>query len=130
MRQERFASSFNRGLLANLVAKRVSIVSSPEERELIWFLQRMSWSEEGLSHFPAGGLERYCLDPNARLDAGALAAIQKFRAGLLARESAGRVQTGIGRRISEALEYTRSARTISVIDGPSRIGKSFEARLV
>jgi len=42
-RQERFASSFHKGILANLVAKRCREIRAPhdvqEMREAIWFLQ-------------------------------------------------------------------------------------------
>ena len=49
-RQERFASSteFQRGLMANLVAKRCERLEKPEDRELIWFLQLLSHREGGL----------------------------------------------------------------------------------
>jgi hypothetical protein len=43
-RPERFASSFERGLLANLVAKRVAVLpAGAAARGLIWFLQWLSW---------------------------------------------------------------------------------------
>jgi hypothetical protein len=55
-RQERFASSqeFDRGLMANLVAKRAALLDSSDERELIWFLQY-------LSHQP-GGIKKFAVD--------------------------------------------------------------------
>jgi len=39
-RQERFASSpeFQRGLMANLVARRCELLSRAEDRDLFWFL--------------------------------------------------------------------------------------------
>jgi hypothetical protein len=48
--QSRYASSaeFERGLLANLVAKRVSILDDKTERELIWFIHYLSHQEGGL----------------------------------------------------------------------------------
>src|ERR1044071_2531342 len=49
-RQERFASSleFERGLMANLVAKRCEVLEKVEDRELIWFLQLLSHRDGGL----------------------------------------------------------------------------------
>ncbi len=126
-RQERFASSFNWGLMANLVAMRASVAPA-EERAIIWFLQSLSWAEGGLTQIPVKDLERYCLDPKATLTVEAANAVRMFRAHWIAERSRGCVQTAIGKRIAEALDYTRSARTISIIDGPSRTGKSFEAR--
>jgi hypothetical protein len=45
--QNRYASSaeFERGLLANLVAKRCALIESPATRELIWFVQHFSHQE-------------------------------------------------------------------------------------
>jgi hypothetical protein len=47
--QERFASSFETGgLKANLVVKKTaSLGGDPELREIIWFLQQMSWDTAG-----------------------------------------------------------------------------------
>jgi hypothetical protein len=49
-RQERFASSpeYERGLLANLVAKRCGVLDDARDRELIWYLQWRSWQPGGL----------------------------------------------------------------------------------
>lgn len=127
-RQERFASAFDRGLLANLVAKRVSVLESREERRLIWFLQWLSWQPGSLSNVPVGGVASYCLDPQETLTVEALDALLAFRSQWLADHAKGRVQTSIGRKISDALDYTQAARTITIIDGPARIGKSFQAR--
>ena len=51
MRQERFASSpeFERGLMGNLVARRVSLLENSQDRELIWFIQWMSHKTGGLA---------------------------------------------------------------------------------
>jgi hypothetical protein len=56
IKQERFASSqeYERGLMANLVAKRCSVLDRAEDRELIWALQL-------LSHRP-GGLKKLAAD--------------------------------------------------------------------
>jgi hypothetical protein len=37
-------------------------------------------------------------------------------------------ETSVSQRVFEALDYTQSARTLTVIDGPARIGKSFSAK--
>jgi hypothetical protein len=54
-RQERFASSqeFERGLMANLVAKRCSVLSRAEDRELVWFIQLLSHQDGGLNKLAA-----------------------------------------------------------------------------
>jgi hypothetical protein len=50
-RQERFASSreFDRGLKANLVARRGELLDMRADREMLWWLQRESHSEGGLA---------------------------------------------------------------------------------
>ncbi|MEI9863614.1 MAG: hypothetical protein WDN00_03470 [Limisphaerales bacterium] len=60
-RQNRFASAYPSGLLANLVAKRCAQIEDPTEREPIWFLQLLSWQPGGLAAhvdkiFPANQL--------------------------------------------------------------------------
>jgi len=59
--QRRYASSpeFERGLLANLVAKRVSILDDKTDRELIWFLQYLSQQDGGMAAVAADLLEKY-----------------------------------------------------------------------
>ena len=54
-RQERFASSqeFERGLGANLVAKRCVVLERAEDRELVWFLQLLSHQDGGLKRLAA-----------------------------------------------------------------------------
>lgn len=72
-RQERFASSqeYERGLMANLVAKRCSVLDRAEERELIWFVQL-------LSHQP-GGIKKLAADLMARFpDKIATESMRKF----------------------------------------------------
>jgi hypothetical protein len=71
-------------------------------------------------------IERMCLDPND--DRGEVFEAlddyrQKWIAGLPAL-----TETSICRRVFEALGYTRDARTLTLIDGPARIGKSFSAQ--
>lgn len=130
IKQERWASSpvYERGLMANLVAKRVSVIESADARALIWFLQFLSWQRGGLSAAPVPSLERWCLDPESELAPADLAALCAFRADWIKARVAGYVETSVGCRIAEALDYTRSARTISIIDGASRLGKTFAVR--
>ena len=51
-RQERFASSreIERGLMANLVAKRCSVLEHAKDRELIWFMQLLSHQPGGIKN--------------------------------------------------------------------------------
>lgn len=60
LKQSKFSSSaeFETGLIANLVARRCSVLENPEERELVWFLQL-------LSHQP-GGLEKVARELSER----------------------------------------------------------------
>lgn len=60
-RQERFASApeFERGLMANLVAKRCSLLDRPEDRQLIWFLQLLSHQERGIKQLAADLIAKY-----------------------------------------------------------------------
>jgi hypothetical protein len=59
--QNRYASSpdFERGLLANLVAKRVSILDDKADRELLWFLQYLSHQAGGMAAVAAELLVKY-----------------------------------------------------------------------
>jgi hypothetical protein len=93
--QERFASSFHLGVLANLVAKRLTNAGRdrdferPEIVPLVWFAQWCSWQPGGLSRLSremreslspkpvqrdserqsVEAIQRICLDPNCRLGA-------------------------------------------------------------
>lgn len=60
LRQNRFASSpeFERGLIANMVAKRCTLLERAADRELLWFLQLLSHQEGGLNQFVAQLCER------------------------------------------------------------------------
>jgi hypothetical protein len=88
LRQERFASSFEQGLLANLVAKRCITIDRTETRAAVWFAQWKSWQPGGLGellremrrslglpqierdseHECIKGLERMCLDPECSVE--------------------------------------------------------------
>lgn len=82
-RQERWASSpaLDRALKANLVASRVSVLESAEQRELVFFVQYLSLFAGGLrwaaSEIGPDGLTpddaekwiaRLCLDPASDAD--------------------------------------------------------------
>jgi hypothetical protein len=162
LRQERFASSFEQGLLANLVAKRCAAIEQPEARDVIWFTQWRSWSQGGLAGFllemrralklpemePDSlscyieGLQMMCLDPACKVDGETeedsygndapvftedWAQLKACRSKWIS-DLPALTETSICRRVFEALDYTRSARALTLIDGPSRIGKSFSAR--
>lgn len=129
--QVRFASCFVRGLLGNLVAKRCSLLKTEEEQELIWFLQWLSWQPEGLSCLPeslAPIAGTWCLDPSSELTGSEIESLTAFRDDWRQKRGVGRVHTSVGKRIFEALDYTRRAETICLIDGSARLGKSFAAR--
>jgi hypothetical protein len=72
-RQERFASSpeFNKGLMANLVARRCQVLDSLDDRKLIWFLQSLSHRAGGLRSVAEELLRLYP-------ERNATAAMQKF----------------------------------------------------
>jgi hypothetical protein len=61
LRQSKFSSSaeLETGLLANLVARRCSILETAEERELIWFLQLLSHHEGGIEKIAGEIAERF-----------------------------------------------------------------------
>jgi hypothetical protein len=60
MRQERYCSSteYERGLLCNLVTKRCDLLA-PAERELVYFLQMLSWEEGGLAKVATDLIDRF-----------------------------------------------------------------------
>lgn len=60
-RQERFASApeFERGLMANLVAKRCAVLESRADRQLIWFLQMLSHQDGGIKKLAADLTAKY-----------------------------------------------------------------------
>jgi hypothetical protein len=95
-RQERYASSFERGLLANLVAKRCERLESQAQRELIWFLQWASWGRDGMewvrhwlewSDCP----EDLCLNPEAILPEASFQCLRKCTQEWLQDRTSGRV---------------------------------------
>lgn len=162
LRQERFASSFEQGLLANLVAKRCAAIEQPEARAAIWLAQWRSWSQGGLARLLVEmhralklpeiepdsmqdwveSLQRMCLDPLCAVDGVTeedsygntapvyiedWAHLKSYRSKWIS-DLPALTETSVCRRVFEALDYTRDARTLTLIDGSARIGKSFSAR--
>ena len=129
LRQERFASAYASGLLANLVAKRCAQIEDAGTRATIWFLQWLSWQPGGLcAHFGAARektLFELCLNP--KFDSPKLLrTVADYRAQWI-QNLPSVAQTTVGRRIADALNFTRQAHCLTLIDGPARIGKSFSA---
>jgi hypothetical protein len=167
LRQERYASSpcFEQGLMANHVARRCTLVKSPDERAALWFIQWRSWQPGGLELLaqelldncgsaefgmvmnrhrvePGHGypfepsapeyrlkrsLEDFCLNPVSDL-ISLFITVSNYRAKWIAQRSKEVVQTEIGKRIEDALDYAYEARTLTIIDGDPRLGKSFAAK--
>ena len=72
LHQNRFASSpeFERGLLANLVAKRTSILENKADRDLVWFVQYLSHQEGGLAAVATDLLRKYPERPGTKAMVG------------------------------------------------------------
>src|SRR5215831_4256554 len=79
LRQERYCSSpqLERGLMANLVAKRSEVILDKTDREMIWFLQYLSHLKGGLNkvamdlkgNWSEQLLVEICLNPKLRVGA-------------------------------------------------------------
>lgn len=140
--QERYASSFQVGLLANLVAKRCAKLRDRTTRDLIWFIQSLSWREdltdlaseafcdgegsESEKKYFEDRLSRFCLDP--RRDPGLERnAVKGYRDEWLRSLPAG-IETEVTRKVGEALSFAKDERRMAIIDGVAGIGKSFAAR--
>lgn len=90
-RQEKYSSSaeFERGLMGNLVARRCEVLASEPDRQLIWWLQLLSWGEGGLnklaadliSHFPARvatvTMQKYGFKPGQIYNAEKIKAVRR-----------------------------------------------------
>jgi hypothetical protein len=61
LRQERWCSSdeFGRGLMANIVARRCSVLDSPEDRELLYHIQYRSHQKGGVSSLAKELIEKF-----------------------------------------------------------------------
>jgi hypothetical protein len=134
LRQEKWCSSpaLERGMKANLVARRCSVLKGTEYRCLIWSLQFLSHQAGQLERITkASGITEaeiaaLCLDPavdpepfHAPLSRCIDAYIQERADGV--------VTTEIGDMIWEGFEYCLHSRSMVLISGPARIGKTFTA---
>lgn len=122
-------SSYERGLLGNLVAKRCERLSFTDRGPII-FLQWLSWQPGGLADaqraIGSNELERLCLDPSFLPD-DLWQAVWKYRASwIMSRPPV--VETTIGQRIADAIDFARSSPVMVLIEGVARIGKSFAAQ--
>jgi hypothetical protein len=88
--QARYASSpeFERGLLANLVAKRCGLLDSAADRELIWFIQLLSHQEGGLAAIVRDLFCRYA----DRIGTTTMQAIRKGRAAVYTGEEVRKIR--------------------------------------
>jgi histone H3/H4 len=153
-RQERFSSSieFERGLMANLVARRCSRLIRPEDRQLIWFLQLRSHQDGGLEKFIEdfirflpdqaqwnpeqlrSELERICLDPavgfntNGRFKHFLWSPLLQYQAQHIAQQRAATVVTELGKIVNATLDYALNSHCMVLIDGLARMGKTFAAK--
>ncbi len=61
--QSRYASSteYERGLIANLVAKRCALLDDKADRELVWFIQHLSHQDGGLAAVAADLVKKFPL---------------------------------------------------------------------
>jgi len=59
--QDRYASSpeLERGLIANLVARRCSVLTDKADRELVWFIQYLSHQAGGVAGVAAGLIQKF-----------------------------------------------------------------------
>jgi hypothetical protein len=84
-------------------------------------------------------LERFiqtlCLDPSFDLKtdapwyfAGLVPALRDYVAQRIAQTTAGVVVTTLGRNVYDTLDYTLASRSMTLVEGDARIGKSFAAR--
>jgi hypothetical protein len=145
-RQERWASSpaLDRALKANLVAARVSVLESAEQREIVWFLQSLSLFNGGLRWAASEVTPDYiaavpeiretwlaslCLDPASNFELQTvLPQLRQLMAGYIRQKSEGVAITEIGRAVCEALDYCSLSRCLMLINGSPRRGKTFAAQ--
>lgn len=134
LKQERWASSplFDRALKANLVALRCSVLESAELRELVWFIQYLSTQPGALrTAAQAVGvrdsvLAELALNPESQIEHHA-PALRRYLAEHTQAQAAGVAITAIGRAVYDALDYCRESRSLVVVNGLPRLGKSFAA---
>jgi hypothetical protein len=156
LRQERYCSSpeLERGLLANLVAKRCEVLADREDRELIWFLQYLSHGNGGLKKVAAdlwqmrknnqdspvaGDLDKLlaelCLNPEIKIEAATcpyfpnlFQMLREYRQRLIETVRTTRVVTELGQQVFDTLDYALEGRYLVLIEGLARKGKTFATR--
>lgn len=136
-RQERWASSplYHRAIKANLVAQRAACVALPEMRELLWMIQWLSTQPGELNRAAkaighrAEDLVELALNPEINLDTVALLplALRGHLEQFIAAKASGQAVTAIGRAVNTGLDYCLTTRSLTVINGLPRLGKSFAA---
>ena len=156
LRQERYCSSteLERGLLANLVAKRCEVLANRGDRELIWFLQYLSHGNGGLKKVAADLwqmrqnnkgcptasdldklLAELCLNPEIKIDAATrpyfpnlFQVLREYRQRLIEAVRTTRVVTELGQQVFDTLDYALDGRCLVLIEGLARKGKTFATK--
>jgi hypothetical protein len=153
LRQERYCSSpeLERGLMANLVAKRCEVLAQSGNRELVWFLQQLSHGDGGLKRVAddlwrmrsgvngyqgAVDLEEllaeFCLNPGFKIEnvsfIALLQSLREYRQRLIETVQTTRVVTELGQQVFDTLDYALKGRCLVLIEGLARTGKTFAAK--
>jgi len=158
LRQERYCSSpeFERGLLANLVARRCEVLADREDRELIWFLQYLSHGNGGLKKVAndllkmrpnhgqnhgagAGDLDKLlaelCLNPEIKIEAVArpyfpnlFEMLWEYRQRSIETVRTTCVVTELGQQVFDTLDYALEGQCLVLIEGLARKGKTFATK--
>ncbi len=149
LRPERFISheAYSNYLPLNLVAKRAELLSDPNQRRLLYFLQNQSLQTGGLSVLSSElaeqfnmdatqlqcELERLCLDPdfgfkNITGSRDLVVVIEKYRQKLNKTVSHDLAETSIKRQIFDCLDYALDEKAFVIIEGDSRMGKTVSAQ--
>jgi len=153
--QEKYASSaeFDLGLNAVLVVKRCGILTEVKEIELVWFLQYLSHQSGGLrkvsadllgTHLKqhnttdafvektADVLKELCLNPAkipSRITSPYFENLYSTMLDYCSRAArarlSGLVTTEIGAKVIDLLDYAEQQKSLVLIEGNARIGKSF-----
>jgi hypothetical protein len=142
--QEKWSSSsaLDRAFKANLVAARVSVLESAEQREAVWFIQHLSmfaggvrWAAAEIAPEFLHGEDRerwlasLCLDPSTNMELQiALPRIKQVMADYTKPKTEGVAVTEVGRMIYGALDYCNKSRCLTLISGRARLGKTHAAK--
>jgi histone H3/H4 len=73
-------------------------------------------------------IEKWCLDPESDLETLGFQRLCEYREKWMAERSKQGVQTQIGKKIERVLDYAYEARTLCIIDGDPRLGKTYAAK--